>query len=119
MTFLKNIFSRIKEINNAKVGIIDYYLVAISSFIFSLMIVSGPIAICINLLILVTNLRIFISFILAIIFGIFMYFLVYFYSNSITKGSIDGIKSVSLFFGIISIIFGIIFVIILICAGVY
>ena len=70
MTFLKNIFSKLKEINNTKVGIIDYYLVGISSFIFSLMIVSGPIAICINLLILVTDLRIFISFILAIIFGI-------------------------------------------------
>ncbi len=116
---IRKLISIFKEFDDIKISPLDYFLILISSIIFSLIIVSGPIAVCLNILILVSNLRLFISFVLAFIFSLFTYFVVYFLLNSISKGKVKGIKSVSLFFGIISMIFGIILVVILIMIGVY
>ena len=119
MSFLRNVKKTMIEFESFKVNIIDYILVGILSALASLFIVSGPIALSINLIILVSNLRIFISFVLAFIFAIFIYFLVFFYMKSISKGNLNGIKGVSLFYSIIFLIFGIILVVILIMIGVY
>lgn len=119
MTFLRKVFDKLKEIDSYKISYLDYLLVGAMSAILSLLIVSGFIALTINLMILVTNLRIFLSFVLAFIAGLFIYLVVYFYSNSVTKGNVKNIKIVSLFFGIITFIFGIILVVIFIMIGVY
>lgn len=119
MTFLRKVFDKLKEIDSYKISYLDFLLVGATSGILSLIIISGPLALIINLMILITNLRIFLSFVLAFIGGIFFYLVTYFYSNSVTKGKVDNIKIVSLFFGINVFIFGIILIVVLIMIGVY
>lgn len=119
ITLFKYLKSKLNEIRNIEIKKIDLILTILISFLFSLIIISGIVAILINFMIIYNDLRIFISFIFAIIFSILIFLWTYILNKSISKNKIDELFNLSLFYGIISLIFGIIIVVILIIVGVY
>lgn len=112
---LLNSFKEIKKLNNNK---IDTFFTILISFIFSLLIISGPLALLINIFILFNDSRIFLSFIFSLIFSLLIFLTSYFSLKSLIKENKIKILNISIFFMIISLFFGIIVVVILLLIGV-
>lgn len=115
------ISNKLKEIeealDNAKLPFYKRFIVCLFSILLSLLIISGPLAILINLM-LFTDYRFIISLTMAVLLGIFGGLCYNFYIKGVTKGTIKKIYPIVLIFGFIVFLVGIIVVIILRIRGI-
>ncbi|MCR5113103.1 MAG: hypothetical protein K6A63_04130 [Acholeplasmatales bacterium] len=90
MRFFKSLGSTLKQVFEKEVTWIDLFLSMLTSFIFALLLVSGPIAILVNLMIYKDS-QILILHIMALFIGLGFALWVLFYLKSLSKGEVKGL----------------------------